>query len=92
MVDSVALSARPETVEDVINILGGIDPSAEIMGVTPQAICNMRSRGKIPPKHWPSVIRAAEKHDRKDITLDALAKLSEGKPPSFRRRKIGARR
>ena len=49
---------NPET---VIEALGGIGKTAEVAGVTAQAVSNWKMRGAIPPKHAPALIPAAEK-------------------------------
>lgn len=41
--------AKPLTVSDVIDELGGNKAAAELFGVTMPAVCNWKAEGKFPP-------------------------------------------
>ena len=47
------------------------------LGVTPDAIKQMRRRNRIPAHHWLGLIRSAEQNDFPEITLEQLATLAE---------------
>lgn len=63
------------TVESVIEKLGGGSAVSAILGVTPQAVGNMKARGTIPPRHWSKLVEAATAQDKPEITFEALAAI-----------------
>lgn len=65
----------PQTASDLVIKFGGTHGLASVLSVTVQAICNMRTRGAFPPRHWPVLIREAEKREIQGVTLDWLASL-----------------
>ena len=66
---------KPLTISGLIEAL---TPAtlAEALGVSVQAISNMKQRDAIPAKHWPGVVALArQKEDFANFTLDGLAAL-----------------
>lgn len=45
-------------VEQIIAALGGADGAARVCGVSGSAIRKWRSFGRVPPKHWATVVRS----------------------------------
>ncbi|HVZ18052.1 MAG TPA: hypothetical protein VG897_13100 [Terriglobales bacterium] len=68
------------TANQVITDLGGVQKTAALLGVSAQAICNMRTRGRFPPKHWPVLVREGQARGKSHITFDFLEKLGPEVP------------
>lgn len=66
------------SISDIIEDLGGLQGVSGLLGVSPQAVWNMKSRGSIPPKHWPVLVRAAREKGQCHITLDTLEAVHIG--------------
>lgn len=64
------------TATEIVNRLGGVHSVAELLGVTAQAVCNMRTRGSFPPKHWPKILTAAKSARFTGVTLESLERLN----------------
>jgi hypothetical protein len=60
---------------------------AEALGVSVQAISNMKARGAIPPGHWPAVVELARKSPAlsKQITFERLVEIHRAKPAARQR-------
>lgn len=66
----------PANIPDLVEALGGTHVLGAALGVSVQAICNMRTRGAIPPRHWPTLIRLASENDVPGVTLDLLVGIA----------------
>lgn len=69
------MAQEPTTAAEVVEVLGGTKQVADLLGVSQQAICNMRTRGSFPPKHWPALIRTAEAKNLPGVTLEFFESL-----------------
>lgn len=63
------------TADKVISEFGGPQPVAAILGVTLQAVCNMKTRNSISPKHWGKLVSEAKKRRKSAITFENLAAM-----------------
>lgn len=64
------------TVSELIAAKGGLTKVADALGVTVQAVWNMRSRGTIPSKYWTAFIAAPTKPKQKQVRLEELMQLA----------------
>lgn len=64
------------TVDSVIDSLGGTKAVALALDVSPSTVSVWRVRG-IPSAHWLKLVRLAGERGKPDVTLEALAELSE---------------
>lgn len=55
----------------IIDRLGGTKETADICGVTPAAVTLWKQTG-IPPSHWRTLVRHAEKERIGGVTWDAI--------------------
>src|SRR3954462_5886461 len=46
------------TVEDIIALLGGPEAAAQHCGIGTEAVRKWRQARAIPPRHWPSILKA----------------------------------
>ncbi len=60
----------------------GLQPMAAILGVSSQAVWNMKAKQAIPPKHWLAVARAAQEAGLEGITFEVLAEMSAPQEPA----------
>lgn len=60
------------TIGTVIEKLGGLSKVAMALGVSVQAVSNMKSRGTFPPKHWPALVREAKACGYDPVTFESL--------------------
>jgi hypothetical protein len=70
-----AVMPSPITVPDLIEKL---TPAALIaaLGVSDQAVSNMKQRNAIPPRHWPVVVELSKQHpDLSHVTWEYLVTL-----------------
>lgn len=59
---------------------------AGALGVSVQAISNMKQRGAIPARHWPAVVELARKNPTlSEITFELLAEMHRPKPAGRQR-------
>lgn len=63
------------TVSEVILKFGNGQVFAEILGVSPQAITNMKARGAVPSRHWPKLVDEAKARNLEGVTFEALAAI-----------------
>lgn len=61
--------------QDIFDGLGKLREIGDRLGVTGQAISNMKQRNDIPPRYWPALIDLAREKG-KQVTTDALMQLS----------------
>jgi hypothetical protein len=63
------------TVEQVFEAFGGQKAVAELLGLTVQAVSNMKARGAIPTRHWAPLVAEANARLMKEITFEAMAAM-----------------
>lgn len=73
MYDTRTMKQKPVSIPDLISRWGTIGEFASAIGVGYEAARQMRSRRRIAPEHWQSVIRAAENADIPGVTIEWLA-------------------
>jgi hypothetical protein len=59
--------------EAIIAALGGADVISAEIGVPYDTVRKWQERGRIPPRHWPSVVTLAASRRVRGITCDLLA-------------------
>lgn len=64
------------TFDDVIRAFGGPASFARAIGIEPFHGQTMKTRGSIPPKHWPAVEEAAERLNIEGISKEVLADMA----------------
>lgn len=73
------------TLDDIIQSLGGSQDVAALLGVTVQAISNMKARNSVSPVHWPALVQAGRERGIEWLTLDLLMSM-RGRPRGAGRR------
>jgi carbamoyl-phosphate synthase small subunit len=66
----------PESVDQIIERLGGAEAAARLTGVSTEAVRKWRQTGSIPSRHWPSVIAVT------GLTLAELSRIPTPEPAS----------
>ena len=70
------------TVEDVLGAFGGATVVAQFLGVTDQAVSNMKARGTFPSAHWSKLVAEAEARNIHGITFEKLSAIQAAKKAS----------
>jgi hypothetical protein len=66
------------TADVIFKAFGGGQIVAEILGVSAQAVSNMKARGSIPSRHWPRLVaEAKERAPRPDTSPEQAAVLRD---------------
>lgn len=71
------------TIPELLDRLGGLKKVPELLGVSAQAVSNMKSRNTIPPKHWLTLVRAAQNAGLEGVTFEAMAELNADQDPAL---------
>lgn len=58
--------------QEILDAVGKAREVSDQLGVTVQAVHNMKTRKKIPPRHWPRLVEMAQSRGLKKITLETL--------------------
>lgn len=66
------------TAQEILKDFGRLKDVADLLGVSVQAVQNMKTRKKIPPRHWPRLVAAARTKGIKQITIETLANSYAG--------------
>lgn len=57
------------TIDNVFSAFGGVKGLTDVLGMSPQAVWNMKARGSIPSRHWAKLIEEAKgRIGRPDVT------------------------
>lgn len=72
-------------ISDVFKLLGPNVEVAKLLNVTPSGVSEMKRNHRIGVKYWPAVLKAAEKAEPNDLSIEKLAIIS-AKAASRRRR------
>ena len=67
-----------QTVPQIIDTLGGPSSLARELGLDVNVVSSWKHRGRIPARHWPSLIETARKQKLK-LTLEQLFAIKPGK-------------
>jgi uncharacterized protein YjcR len=70
-----------ETVDAVVDALGGTGKVAEKRGLTPSTVSSWKARKSIPAEHWLGLVEMAQAEGVEAETLESLAAL-HAKPVS----------
>ena len=70
------------TIPDLFDRLGGLKRLPDLLGVSQQAVSNMKSRNTIPPKHWLTLVKAAQEAGLEGVTFEALSELNAQPEPA----------
>lgn len=65
---------------EIIVRLGGGKPLARALGLPNETVAAWKRRDHIPPAHWVSIVRLAERKGVGGVTYERLAKLAVRKP------------
>lgn len=63
------------TVADLIDAFGGNTALARIIGTGPTTVSEMKRKRSVHVRHWPVIIKAAEKAGIDWVTPDALMRM-----------------
>lgn len=66
------------TAQEILKDFGKLKDVADLLGVSVQAVQNMKTRKKIPPRHWSRLVEAARAKGLKKLTIEELAKSYGG--------------
>lgn len=72
-----------DSIDDVIEALGGTSAVARMIGRRPPLVSNWRSRGNIPAEWW-SIIVDTEAARTAGVTTDVLSRLASRDPVEAR--------
>lgn len=65
-----------ETNVAIIDALGGASQMAGLLGISAQAVSNMKARDSIPPEYWATLVAEAGRRGIEGVTLEVLAGLA----------------
>ena len=67
------------TLDQLFEAFGGPTKFGEAIGVHRTHAGTMQTRGSIPPKYWPALIKAAAERGIEGVTAESLMDLAVGK-------------
>lgn len=63
------------TFASLLRDLGKLDLIASRLGVSVQAVSNMRARNSVGPAHWPALVALAAEVGVQGVSIDRLAEM-----------------
>lgn len=86
----ISVAMKPVIPSNVAGLIEFVTPAAlkKAIGISDQAISNAKSRGAIPPRHWPAVIELAKQKGLTDFRFETILALHRDPSPSAAKPKL----